>query len=203
MKVTRIKALCKAEKCCIIYDQLGERQMIGTESAAYPVDHLMLTKDSIRTLFDWPDVANELRIETMQLEESRLHPGYAPCFKMEQLRTGMPISYIDETIIPLMAGNRILFVRADYVNAAEKTEGYAMYYLAQNGRGEPLVVLGDGLFITAIIRPLPKRTAESVRTYLRSMADFDAWGWPDENAKDSGQLPGQMSMEEMQEDETE
>lgn len=54
MKVNRIKALCKAEKRCIIYGsgEDGERQLIGTTNAAYPAGDLGICESSISTLFD-------------------------------------------------------------------------------------------------------------------------------------------------------
>lgn len=89
-------------------------------------------------------------------------------------------------------------MREAYVSAAEKIEGYTHYYLSENAMGEPLVVISDGMITTAIVRPLPKKTAANIRTYLQGMAELIACGWPDEDKTEKpDELDGQIEMESM------
>lgn len=197
MKITRIKALCKGERHCMIYER-GKRQYIGTLNAAYPSGNIAIEKESIRTLFDWPDVAKELRIEVVEFKNSRLCPVHDWMNDLIQLQAGPVLTYIDETIVPLMYEHGILYVKEAYINAAEKTEGYTLYYLAENADGELLVIMGDGLISTAIIKPIPRTTASNICRNLEKMGSLVSMGWPDDNNTiESQQLPGQMNMEEM------
>ena len=200
MKINKIKALCKAEKQCVIYES-GARRMLGTLNAVYPAERLSISKHSLRTLFDWTGVEGELNIETMLLEDSRLCPHNFGIASTQEMMIGYPITYLDETVIPLGEDGKLYFVKEEYVNAAEKMEGYTKYYLARNILGEPLVVVSDGLITTAIIKPLPRNTAEKIRIYMESMGKMTARGWVDEKAtvKDM-EIPGQIDMDEMLEE---
>lgn len=201
MKINKIKALCKAKKQCVIYES-GARRMLGTLNAVYPAEGLSISKRSMRTLFDWPDVEDELNIETMLLEDSRMCPHNFGIVTTQEMTIGCPITHLDEAVIPLGEDGKLYFVKEEYVNAAEKTEGYTKYYLARNILGEPLVVVSDGLITTAIIKPLPRRTAERIRLYMESVGRMTARGWVDEEAtaKDMEILPGQIDMDEMLEE---
>lgn len=200
MKVTRIKSLCKAEKHCIIYEQ-GERRLIGTRNAAYPAEELNIGRYSLKTLFDWPDVLNEIGVETVALDETRMHPLSEWHQKLVELTPCWSIVYAGETIIPLMHKAGILFVREAYISAAEKTEGYTHYYLSENLLGEPLIVIGDGLMTTAIVKPLPVNTGKGICEYMRNLSEAYVQGWPDqEGITDDNRLDKQINMDEMLEE---
>lgn len=200
MKINKIKALCKAEKQCVIYES-GARRMLGTLNAAYPAEGLSISKSSLRTLFDWPDVEDEINIETMLLEDSRLCPHNFGINSTQGMTIGYPITHLDEAVIPLGKDGKLYFVKEEYVNAEEKTEGYTKYYLARNVLGEPLVVVSDGLITTAIIKPLPRGMAEKIRIYMESMGKMTARGWVDEKATVKNmEIPGQIDMDEILEE---
>ena len=179
MKLNRIKALCKAEHCCIIYTQ-GGRILIGTRNAAYPAEELTITPKSIKTLFDWPDVEEDILIELVPMKDSRICPMCEYKNQLIELHPGWEISYRGEAILPLMYEGGMFFVEQAYIAAAEKTEGYTSYHASENIDGEPLIIVGDGMITTAIIKPMAKREGSAIRDYLEMMTNFTVFGWPDE-----------------------
>lgn len=98
MKITRIKAICKAEKHCIIYEQGESRRLIGTRNAAYPADELNISRHSLKTLFDWPDVLNDIGVETVALEETRMHPMSEWHSHLVELTPCWTVAYAGEAI---------------------------------------------------------------------------------------------------------
>lgn len=207
MKITRIKALCKAALRAMIYND-GGRQYLGTGEAAYPADNVGLGKTSIPTLFDMPDALSDMTVEEMDMEYS----GLMPTARLDGIafeRSGllvpaMAITYLDEPLLAL-TGNEsreVLFVRRAYIDAAEKTEGYQMFHRQKNAHGEPLVVLSDGMMVTGIVRPIPHRTAESLMALMRGLAGLIPIGSPDPGVieQEGGQVPGQMNIDDLLEE---
>lgn len=222
MKVNRIKALCKAEKRCIIYGsgEDGEMQRIGTTSAAYPAGDLGICESGVSTLFDWPDVQEDIEVSMMEFAESRLCPqeertGRMTKFaesrlcpqeertgRLTEMYVGFSINYLDEEVVPLSCEEGVYFILGKYRDAAEKMEGFERYFLARNAQGEPLILMSDGLLAPAIIKPIPEKTAREVCNYLAKIGEMQARGWAWEDEKiDDAQLPGQMNMDEMLEEE--
>lgn len=206
MKVTRIKNLCKAERHCIIYQQ-GGRTLIGTRNAAYPSEELTITPKALRTLFDWTSVEEDITIEARKMQESRLLPMSEYKSQLIELKPGWEITCMGDTVVPLMHAMGLYFVRKEYIDAAEKTEGYTSYHLSENIDGEPLIIVGDGLMTTAIIKPINRREAGNIRDYMGRMSNMMVFGWPDEEKPEVvGEISGQITVDEMLEensDETE
>lgn len=201
MKITKIKALCKTEKHCLIYKQ-GGRTLLGTRNAAYPAEELAISRNSIKTLFDWPNVEEDITIEVRKMQESRLLPVIEYKSQLTELKPGWEITCAGDTVVPLMHERGMYFVNKAYVEASEKTEGYTRYHLSENIDGEPLIIMGDGLITTAIIRPIYQRTANNIRDYLVRMTRMIVFGWPDEDKPEaSRELSGQINMDEMLEEE--
>lgn len=204
MKVNRIKALCKAEKRCIIYGsgEDGEMQRIGTISAAYPAGDLGICKSGVSTLFDWPDVQEDIAVSMMEFAESRLCPQEERTGRLTEMYVGFSINYLDEEVVPLSCEEGVYFILGKYRDAAEKMEGFERYFLARNAQGEPLILMSDGLLAPAIIKPIPEKTAREVCNYLAKIGEMPARGWAWEDEKiDDAQLPEQMNMDEMLEEE--
>ena len=197
MKVTRIKNLCKAGRHCIIYQQ-GGRTLIGTRDAAYPSEELKITPKGIKTLFDWPEVEADITIEVRKMSESRMMPMSEYKSQLIELKPGWEITCAGDTVVPLMHEMGMYFVNKAYIDAAEKTEGYTSYHLSENIDGEPLIIVGDGLMTTAIIKPETRRTASGIRDYLERMTRLIAFGWPDVDKPEAvGELSGQITVDEM------
>lgn len=200
MKVTKIKNLCKAEKYCIIYEQ-GKRRLVGTHNAAYPAENLAITTEGIGTLFDWPDVKEDITVDAMMFPQSQLYPNTQYCDNGQELSVGFSINYYGEEIVPLCCEAGVFFIRGAYRDAAEKKEGYDRYYLARNVEGEPLVMLSDGLMAPAVIKPLPRKTAAEICNYLSTIGEMPAQGWTREEGKtEETQLKGQINMDEVLEE---
>ena len=200
MKVNRIKALCKAEKRCIIYGsgEDGEMQRIGTTSAAYPAGDLGICESGVSTLFDWPDVAEDITVSTMEFAESRLCPQEERTGRLEEMYVGFSVNYFDTEVVPLSCGEGVYFIDGKYRDAAEKMDGFEKYFLARNAQDEPLILMSDGLLAPSIIKPIPERAAREVCNYLAKIGEMPARGWVWEDEKiDDAQLPGQMNMDEM------
>lgn len=200
MKINKIKALCKREAHCMIYAQ-GGGCLIGTRNAVYPAGELKINRRTIATLFDWPDVEGDIAVEEAVWTDSRNYPSEMGYSSEQELKACGVITYTGDEVRPLATDGldgMIYFVLEDYLAAAEKTEGYTVYSLAHNAEGEPLIVVGDGMITTAIVRPLPKKTAANIRTYLQGMAELIACGWPDEDKTGKqDELDGQIEMESM------
>ena len=200
MKVTRIKALCKDAGQAIIYNDNG-RQYLGTHDAAYPVDNIEIQKTSIPTLFDWPTALADMNVDVVGMPGSLMMP---------ESGTIVDIPFRDEgKLYPEMAiGNftlmsdrvskEILFVPEELIRAAEKTEGYQMFYRRENAKGEPLVIISDGMIVTGIVRPAMKKTAKRIAEAMICLAGLVPIGSPDPNEvrREENQLTGQMTMED-------
>lgn len=200
MKVTRIKSLCKAEKKCMIY-QHGASRLIGTTNAAYPAENLAITTEGVATLFDWPDVQEDITVDAMMFAESQIFPHIMSTEKNKEMSVGFSINYLGEEIVPLCHQSGVYFIRGVYRDAAEKAEGYDRYYLAQNVEGEPLILLSDGLMTPAVIKPLPRKTAAEICNYLCRIGEMPARGWEHEEGKtEEAQIKGQINMDEMLEE---
>ena len=203
MKVTKIKSLCKAEHKCMIYE-MGRYRLIGTTNAAYPAENLAITTEGIATLFDWPDVKEDIVVDAMMFPESQLYPNTQYCSKEHELSVGFSINYYGEEIVPLCCQEGVFFIRGVYRDAAEKKEGYDRYHLARNVEGEPLVMLSDGLMAPAVIKPLPRKTAAEICNYLCRIGEMPAQGWTREEGKtEDAQLKGQINMDEVLEEKKE
>ena len=182
--------------------QAGGRTLIGTRNAAYPAEDLVISHKSVKTLFDWPDVEYDITIEVRKMQESRLHPVSEYKSQLEGLKPGWEITCAGDTVVPLMNERGMFFVNKAYIEAAEKTEGYTSYHASENSDGEPLIIVGDGLITTAIIKPVSRRTANNIRDYLERMTRMVVFGWPDEDKPEAtGELSGQINMDEMLEEE--
>ena len=196
MKITRIKALCKAAKKCVIYHD-NDRQFLGTTDAIYPADSLTLTPGSIAKLFDMQDAPDLLRVE-----EAHLHAcGIAPMMERpHELREAGCINYLGDTLYALASDTtgELLWVMADYIKATEYTEGYRRYWLAENKYGEPLVVIEDGLLVIGVVKPIPGKTAESIKRMLEGLQSMRPIGSPNPGeAKTSDEIDGQMGMDDL------
>ena len=119
--------------------------------------------------------------------------------------SGLPIVYMGRTLIPLGESGKLYLVRADMVKEAESTEGYLIFRKAENMRGEPLVVIDNGMLCTGIIRPLPKETVQAVQRYMDSFSQMQPDGTPfadgrqdeDEPASEEVEIAGQIEMHEL------
>ena len=204
MKITRIKALCKEAKMVQILETGDMRQWIGTKGAIYPADGLTITRESLATLFDMPDVNKVLEVTDGNAYQSDLNPIPTIC-EWPQMGSGLPIVYMGRTLIPLGESGKLYLVRADMVKAAESTEGYLIFRKAENMRGEPLVVIDNGMLCTGIIRPLPKETVQAVQRYMDSFSQMQPDGTPfadgrqdeDEPASEEVEIAGQIEMHEL------
>ncbi|MBQ7885513.1 MAG: hypothetical protein IJ313_01315 [Clostridia bacterium] len=205
MKITRIKALCKEADRAMIYNHHG-RQYLGMLEAIYPADNIEISKASIPTLFDMPDALNDLIVDEMVLEGSDLMPvaGFesVPFNELGKLFETMAVNYLGAQLVGMTCGPDILFVQEKYLGAAEKTEGYQMYHLVHNEKGEPLVMISDGMMITGIVRPITRRTVQSILEMMRGMINQQPCGSPDPGMRQEAddQLPGQMHMDDVVEE---
>lgn len=87
------------------------------------------------------------------------------------------------------------------VKAAESTEGYLIFRKAENAKGEPLIVIDDGMLCTGIIRPLPKSTVQAVQRYMDRFAQMQPEGTPEreenEDKEAEAEIAGQIEMHEL------
>lgn len=144
---------------------------------------------------------NDIGVETVALEETRMHPMSEWHSHLVELTPCWTVSYAGEVIIPLMHKNGMLFVCEAYVSAAEKIKGYTHYYLSENAMGEPLVVISDSLITTTIVKPLPVNTAKGICTYMTELCKANVQGCPDQGGiVDDNSLDKQIAVDEMLEE---
>lgn len=103
MKITKIKALCKEGKAVQILGTDNTRQWIGTKDAIYPADGLTITRESLPSLFDMPDVCKVLEVTDGDLCASDLNP-VVRFEEWPQMGSGMPVVYLGKSLIPLGEG---------------------------------------------------------------------------------------------------
>lgn len=103
MKITKIKALCKEGKAVQILETGDVRQWIGTKDAIYPADGLTITRESLPSLFDMPDVNKVLEVSCDDMCASDLNP-IVRFEEWPQMGSGMPVVYLGKTLIPLGEG---------------------------------------------------------------------------------------------------
>lgn len=183
MKITSIKKLCTDAHMCMIYETGGARQWIGTLEAIYPGDGLQIGKESIKTLFDMPDADSKMEIGVDDIFKSELVPSDEET-EMElaawtELHGGLPIFYAGEKLYTMTHEGGILFVRADYVKPAIRKNDYLVFKLARNGFGHPLIMIGNGLEVTGVAKPVPAKTAASIVKLMGEMSAYRADGSPD------------------------
>lgn len=168
---------------CMIYETGGARQWIGTLEAIYPADGLQITKNSIRTLFDMPDADKRMEIGVEDIFKSELVPSEEEiAVELEgwtELNCRIPIFYLGEKVYPLTHRDGILFVQSDYVKPAIRKNDYLVFKLARNGFGHPLIMIGNGLEVTGVAKPVPAKTAASIVKLMGEMSAYRADGSPD------------------------
>lgn len=174
MKIAKIKKVCQEERMCIIYNSASGKQWIGTQTAMYPTDGLLLERQTIPTLFDMPDAKNRMEIGEMEMEMCPLMPidGEAEIQLDEwpELQMGMPIFAWGEKIYTLLDHQgRIFFVRENKVKPAIKGNEYMKFRLAVDAWGQPLVVIGDGMMVNGIVKPNNITEAQAMTEMLQKM----------------------------------
>lgn len=210
MKITSIKKLCAEAHMCMIYDTDGSRQWIGMMDAIYPADGLTMNAGTIPVLFDMPDAESKMEIGHDVIWRSELVPRdceiEVESERWQELKCGIPIVYLGEKVYPLVHEGGILFVRGDFVKPAIRKNDYLVFKLTYNGFGHPLIVIGNGLETTGIVRPTPMKEAQNLLELLGKYAQLMPGGSP---AKDGGRYirpeepeepeEGQITMDDMEE----
>lgn len=208
MKITQIKKLCVEAHMCMIWETGGDRQWIGTPDAIYPVDGMKIDKQNVKVIFDMPDADNKMDIGVEEIVMCELVPDDSEInYELErwkEMSCGIPIVYLGEKLYPLVHEDGILFVRADFVSPAIRKNDYLVFKMTYNGFGHPLVMIGNGLETTGIVRPVPMKEAENLLDLLGKYAQLKPGGSP---AKEDGRYirpqepdAGQINMDEMMED---
>ena len=190
MKITQIKKLCADAHMCMIYETDGNRQWIGTQEAIYPVDELQIGKGSIPTLFDMPDAGGKMEIGVDEIWKSELVPGdceiEVEMDRWAELHCGSPMYHLDEKIYPMMHDGGILFVREELGKPAIRKSDYMVFKLTRNRFGHPLVMIGNGLEVTGIAKPIPKKAAANILDTLAKWAQMTPEGSPVAEAANGG-----------------
>lgn len=184
MKIAAIKKLCIEAHMCMIYNTEGDRQWIGTDEAIYPADGLGLNKQNITVIFDMPDAEEKMEIGAGAIQMCELMPREneteITLATWEELHAGIPMEYMGDAVFPLMHRNGIMFVRKDYVKPAIRKNDYLAFKLARNGFEHPLIVIGNGLDVSGIVRPVPEKEARGLMETLQRYLQFVPEGSPDE-----------------------
>lgn len=205
MKLSAIKRVCLDAKQFCIYDDEGGRQWIGTKSAAYPVGGELFSEANIDEIFDLtPKQAEKVEVRREEWETSEL------CMRMDvagleraRMLTGLPVYYLGMMMQPLEYREKLYLVlmrdiRAAAINGCE----YMSYYMGEDARGKPLVIISDGMINAGVVRPVPKEISKGVLSWMREYAALEPEGSTREMTANEGaaadSADGQVGMDELE-----
>lgn len=169
MKLNAIWSLLKQRKRVSI-QKSTDAQWIGDGFAAYPI-YLFptLNETGIRTLLDvseesWDKFTYEIR-EGLSFYEDDFRIG-----DKEMQELGITISYRGKELIPITDGLEIYYIPAKYLKPFNGFE--PMFYLRkQEGFGDGLIVVREGMLIRGVIIPyeFPNTEAQELSAALQKI----------------------------------
>lgn len=152
MKLEAIKRVCKHDGEYVIFNQDNAQQWIGTTNACYEVQHVRLNQESICALLDVDLWENDEDVREERFEFSALYPRHdiAPV----DLQAMIGIRDNGSIMRIFSDGKRVYMVNDVFIKPAiNKTSSYITFKVTENEAGDPLILIGDGMLTTAIIRP--------------------------------------------------
>ena len=177
MKIQAIKKLCMGEKLCRVLTGMQGQQWIGGRDWMCRVDDgLLLTKDSIKGLFDLDtEQAEKLRIEEERLEDADLWPV------LRRTMNPLAVGLID---LENMGGLEILghdgtvyIAEKRLIRAAVDSADYREYLLAWDKTDNPLIVVRDGMIFAGVLRPLNRDVCEKILVNMRTIGEMNPGGF--------------------------
>ena len=204
MKFTQIKKICKEENECVIYEE-GPMQWIGTKSAAYPVEDVRVTREAVKTLFDWPDVEADISVGEMPLFAAGMMPDSVlradvVVQQWQKLEQGISVYSAGERLWSFIHAGAVMFLKEDKIKPAIRKGEYQAFTLTYNRQGQPLIVISNGLMVTGIVRPEGQRTAEAIMETMQKMSRMIPTGTPMDTKEQEEDIDGQIAMDEMLEE---
>lgn len=159
MKLNSIAAICKKNKCVILFDKVNEdgdcvAQWIGDGYACYPVAGLpYLKEENIMTIFDIPDK-----------DRSKWHFRSDPlpdglCFEdtdggERQLdKADMTIGFGGESLMPLHTLGGLVFIQSKYLAPLADSFSVLELFERRTEKGLSYIVAKAGFLIQAVIMP--------------------------------------------------
>lgn len=181
-------------------DLTGVAVWIGTDTAMYPIEGILMDENSIESLFDLPESKLEkLKIETWPLMQSPLSVDFDAVDEDMAMCEGFAVFYGGALNRILSFEGKLYSVDVDRLKPAEISSDYARYYFCANANGGPLIIVRDGLIITGVLQPNDASVTARIQAQARAIGGLQVELPPtEEEPGDDGQE--QLEFEEGQDD---
>lgn len=192
MKINEIAALVRKQKVCVIATGARGKQWIGTWSALYPVDGVVLNQGSIPALLDLNEREQEnILIQEIPLEDAGVYPK-EKVTPNPMTEVGLELNLYGG-VICLTDRGRAYLLEKRMIRPAVGGDQYRQYMLGEGRNGAPTIVIYDGLLYAGVAAPLAEGETEGVLRDLRKFCFLRAGGYHagEEEATDEGE---QMEM---------
>lgn len=173
MKISAIKKVLTRAKQVVIYAD-GEAQWVGTEEACYKVDGACVkvegTAIGVESVSGLFDISGEklaaMNVYGVEMEKGGLMPD-ANCMP-EEVEELMPV-WCGRIYKPICVSGQLFVLDGEKLKAAQCGRDDLYLVMRRSAKGDPLILAGDGLRITGIIRPESMSTAEMVMDQARRL----------------------------------
>lgn len=181
MKLNAIKRVCKRDGEYVIFNADDAQQWIGTSNACYEVEGVRIDKQSIGALLDVDLSGNGEDVRAERFEFSALCPrdDIAPV----DLQAMIGIRDNGSILRVFSDGKQVYIVDDIFIKPAiNKTSGYITFKATENEAGDPLILIGDGMLTTAIIRPESSGATDVIVNAMRNIIAIHGRKGMEENA---------------------
>ena len=174
MKLNAIKAVCtKAKKFVLYTDYSGKAAWIGTDTAMYPIEGILIDENSIESLFDIQESKLEkLKIETVPMLQCPLEVDFDEIDEDMLMCVGYSVYCGGALNRMLSFDGKLYSVDVDRLKPAEISSDYARYYFSVNAGGEPIITVRDGLIVTGLLKPNEAFITELIQQQGKAIGDL-------------------------------
>lgn len=171
MKLAAIKRVCKRDGEYVIFNEDDGQQWIGTVNACYEVQGVRIQPQSIGALLDVDLNGKGADVREEQFKCSALCPREDTVPADLEMMIG--ISGNGEALRIFSDGERIYMVNEVFIKPAiHENSGYITFKATENTFGNQLILIGDGMLTTAIIRPESDGATDVIMHAMRSIIEI-------------------------------
>lgn len=173
MKLSAIKKLCMESGSFYIMDAPDGRQWFSNGFAAWPIDGVRVTENSVPALFDLTeDQVGKLFIREMTMPDERFQ--IEPMNEdMELKDSGMAVWSAGDLYRVLESVGGLLFLPVSCIKPAEYKKAFMRYFERTHPSGEILIAAFADLTAGALVKPANLDTVEQIMAQVRNIAFND------------------------------
>lgn len=183
MKLTRIKAACKARRTCrILQDPGAGTQWIDNESAFYRIDGVWLDENSVRAIFeiptkDWLESWTHDVINVQNLRAENAEMLYGVWGQDQEIElTKMPIRYVlhEEVWCFATPDGRVVYATAEEFKPLDGN----VRYMLRCARGcTPVIAVYHDLLCDGGVTIFSQGAAEELKKQLKQSAEMEVYNY--------------------------